>query len=129
MIIKGQVFEGNQVKLLNSLGFTTKEGTAFKGYRYSTYKIDSQTYIWMAYIHGKEHKGWKNYYLNNQTIIIEEKLNNKYHPIGLTHPYRLVFEKVSDNGNKYHFVFKGVYKLKKESTDRKRILEKVSDKI
>ena len=94
--------------------------------RTSIWKVTKNIYIWLPRIDGKERNGWCNYFENGNTnTIIEKNMNNLYSPTGLDHPYRWVFDR-KDNG----FIFMGVYKLREpESTNMKRILDKVNDAI
>ncbi len=122
----GDVFFGTHADLLNELGLHTKQGLPFKSWQKGTYELDANTYIWIICIDGEVRNGWRNTYQNNK--IIEENLDNKNHTIGLTHKYRVVFDKTSGYyGNK--FVCKGLYRLCPKSNNQMRILEKVADVI
>jgi hypothetical protein len=119
----GDTFYGTHADLLNTLGLKTKNGETFKQYYKGTYELDSDTYIWIISIDGKEHSGWRNY-LQGEDTVVECNLENYDHPIGLTHSFRVVFDKQRlGSGNK--FVFMGYFKLQPESTNRKRVLRKL----
>ena len=92
----------------------------------SIWPITYNLYIWLPRIDGKVHDGWCNYFENGNTnTIIEKNIVSHYSPTGLDHPYRWVFDR-DNNG----FTFMGVYKLRAlESTNMKRILDKVDDEI
>ncbi len=92
----------------------------------SIWEVTSNLYIWLPRIDGKTRDGWCNYFENGNTnTIIEKNIVSHYSPTGLNHPYRWVFDR-KDNG----FIFMGVYKLREpESTNMKRILDKVDDVI
>ncbi len=122
IIREGQMFYGTHADLLNELGFRTKQGLSFNGYQKGTYEIDYDTYVWMAHIDGKVRNMWKN--TKKGEMIIEENLDEKVHSIGITHDTRWVFEKF--NG---YLIFRGVYKLRKGSTNKVRILDKVAREI
>ena len=124
-LITGDVFYGTHADLLNAIGIRTKDGKSFKQYYKGTYELDNNTYIWIISIDGKERSGWRNSWYGTDTII-EENLENYTHPIGITHKYRLVFDKKpTGRGNKFNFM--GYYMLQPESTNRKRIITKVND--
>ncbi len=122
----GDVFHGTHADLLNELGLRTKQGLPFKNWCKGTYELDENTYIWIISIDGVKRNGWINIYEENK--IVEKNLDDICHSIGLTHEYRIVFDKVAGySGNK--FVCKGLYKLCPESNNRVRILEKIADVI
>ena len=124
-ITTGDIFRGTHANLLNEIGIRTKSGEKFEQYYKGTYELDSDTYIWIISIDGEERSGWINSWVDANTII-EHNTEQCYHPIGLTHKYRLVFHKERfPQGNK--FTFKGYFKLQPESTNEKRILKKVDD--
>ena len=122
----GDKFYGTNADLLNELGFLTKQGLPFKGWQKSTFELDSNTFIWLASIDGVVRNGWSNIYQGNE--IIEQNPDNNILTIGLTHSYRVVFDKIKDTyGNV--FIFKGLYKLSPESNNQVRILEKISNHV
>ena len=119
------VFYGTHADLLNSLGIRTKKGEKFEQYYKGAYELDDNTYIWIIAIDGKQHSGWSNSW-HGSDMIIECNIENHEHPIGLTHKYRIVFDKeYTARGNK--FIFKGCFMLQPESTNQRRILKKVAD--
>ena len=123
-ITTGDVFRGTHANLLNELGLRTKSGEKFEQYYKGTYELDRDTYIWIISIDGEERSGWINSWVDTDTII-ERNTERCYHPIGLTHKYRAVFQKDrSPLGNT--FTFMGYFKLQPESTNEKRILKKIN---
>ncbi len=126
-IKNGDVFHGTHADLLNALGLRTQQGLPFKNFFKGTYELDENTYIWIICIDGQERDGFINIYQGRDGII-EQNVQDKTHTIGLTHKYRIVFDKVKGfSGNR--FICKGLYKLSPESTNQKRILKKVADSI
>ena len=124
-MITGDVIYGTHADLLNSIGIRTKSGAKFEQYYKGTYELNSDTYIWIISIDGKERSGWINVW-NGPEEIIEYNPEEYHHPIGLTHKYRIVFDKEREkHGNK--FVFKGVFMLQPESSNKKRVLRKIDD--
>ncbi len=123
----GDVFHGTHADLLNALGLRTKKGEPFIAWYKGTYELDASTYIWMIHIDGEIRDNWRNTYQDD--TIIEENLDDKIHPIGLTHKYRIVFDKIEEKGGREFMICKGLYKLNPESNNQKRILEKVADSI
>ncbi len=124
-IKSGDWFYSGNAELLNQLGLRTAEGLKFKSWAKSTYELDYNTYIWMPRIDGQIKDGWQNEYKDGFfEIIIERNLDNKYHPIGLTHKHRYVFDK-----KEYCFIFRGVYELQPESDNRVRVLKQIKNEV
>ena len=123
----GDTFYGTNADLLNELGFRTNEGELFKKWYKSTYVLTDNILIWIVPINGENHNGWINSYQEQEKIIVETNLYNIKHPIGLTHNYRVVFEKTNNN-NENIYTFKGLYKLNPASNNKVRLWERVVDK-
>ena len=124
-LINGAIFYGTHADLLNEIGIRTQNGEKFKQYYKGTYELSDDTNIWIISIDGKNRSGWCNSWLGTDTIV-ERNLENYTHPIGLTHKYRVVFEKEHTGcGNK--FIFRGCFMLQPESSNQQRILKKFAD--
>ena len=124
-LTNGDIFYGTHADLLNTIGIRSKNGEKFKQYYKGTYALDDNTYIWIISIDRKQRSGWSNSWCGPDTII-ESNFEDYEHTIGLTHKYRVVFDKeYAGRGNK--FIFRGCFMLQPESTNQRRVVKKISD--
>ena len=96
-------------------------GTNYIQWYKSGYTLSSNTIIWMPRIDGKIRKGWRNIWLDENTIL-EEFLGGDYRldPV-VKHPYRIVAE-IQESYFGRNYVIKGMFKYaKEESTSTKHL--------
>ena len=96
--------------------------TNYKGWYKSTYNYSDDVVVWIIRIDSKEREGFKNYIDGDN--IIEESIDN---PTRSTRPIRMVFQVVDESNGYKSFIYKGKYKLDRNSTSGKRIFIPIED--
>ena len=97
-------------------------GTNYKQWYKSGYILTSNTIIWMPRIDNKKRKGWRNKWLDDNTILENFEGGDYSSDTSVKHPYRIVAEIIDDRycGRKYKIC--GIFKyIKEESTSTKHL--------
>lgn len=97
-------------------------GTNYIQWYKSGYTLSSNTIIWMPRITGKICMGWRNIWLDENTIL-EEFLGGDYRSDpAVKHPYRIVAEIIDDRYRGRRYKICGIFKyIKEESTSTKHL--------
>lgn len=99
----------------------------YKQWYKGRYLFSDNSVIWMIRIDDCERNGWKNTFLNENTIL--EKYNSNSNSITHKTDYlnRIVFD-IQDSLQGRIYIFRGIYKYcEKESSLGKNVLAKISD--
>lgn len=96
-------------------------GTKYKQWYKSGYKLSSNTLIWMVRIDNKIRQGWKNVWIDDDTILERFEGGNYSLSTDVKELYRIVVEIQEDStGRKY--IIHGLFKcIKDETTSTKHL--------
>ena len=106
-------------------------GTNYKQWMKAAYHKTTSvgTMAWIAFINGKPRNDWKNTLYQDritEEYVGDKKVLPKGIDEGLRYTTRAVFQKLRNKDGQY-YVFRGMYKLSKDSNTFYRVLLKVND--
>ena len=90
-------------------------GTKYKQWYKSGYKLSSNTLIWMVRIDNKSRQGWKNIWIDDDTILERFEVGNYSLSTDVKEPYRIVVE-IQEGWSGRKYIIHGLFKCVKDET-------------